>query len=371
MKYTEEYLNQICAEKDLSFIGFSYQIRDKKRRCADFICNKHKSKGIQSRPVEKMEAKKPCQYCNHTFLSETLQEEISVIHPNIIVQGHYIDYDTPIDCYCTIHNHTWKASPKALFQKEGCPLCGFVKRWDSRGRITTHKFKERISSLYPDIKIIGEYKGTHELIRCKCRIHNTIWESYACNILNGTATCPTCSEINRAKSQQLSDDEYKKRVYNTFPHIIPVSQYDGMDNEVIVHCINHNIDFTTTPRNLFKHGGIRGCPLCYQSLGEKKLITLLLNKGREISTQHIFDGCVYKMPLRFDAYDLNNNIAYEYQGQQHYYPVCFNGDQTQAENEFEEGQIRDTIKEQYCFEKNITLVKIPYWDIDNMDKYIY
>ena len=34
---------------------------------------------------------------------------------------------------------------------------------------------------------------------------------------------------------------------------------------------------------------------------------------------------------------------------------------------FKEGQIRDQIKNKYCKDNNITLIRIPYWDFDNIE----
>lgn len=70
-------------------------------------------------------------------------------------------------------------------------------------------------------------------------------------------------------------------------------------------------------------------------------------------------------------YDVRNNIAYEYQGEQHYYLVNFGGcdDETAKEN-FRVSQIRDNIKREYCKEHRIPLIEIPYWEYDNMEDFL-
>lgn len=367
-KYDEEYLKQLCVRRNLEFIGFSYRTFDKKRRCADFICNKHREWGVQSKPVEKMAYAQPCKYCNHKALKENFKEEVYRINPNIEVLEDYVNSDAPILCRCKIHNYEWLPISRGLLQGEGCPLCGYYTRWDERGRITTEEFRDRMEKINPNIEIIGEYKGSHKLIKCKCKIHKNEWESYACNLQNESAGCPICNDASITRL--LSQEEFLLRLKEKTPHIMPLSKYSGIRSNMNFFCKEHQINFEATPHS-FLYKNLKGCPLCSQSLGERRLINLLLKKGRNISTQYMFDDCVYKQKLRFDVYDIDNQIAYEYQGQQHYYPVPFTGDIAQAEQNFKEGKIRDMIKEQYCKENNITLIKIPYWDFDDMEKYIY
>ena len=70
-------------------------------------------------------------------------------------------------------------------------------------------------------------------------------------------------------------------------------------------------------------------------------------------------------------FDKEYNIAYEYQGQQHYYPVDFAGKcDGSAENEYKMTIKRDKIKEKYCKDNRIPLIKVPYWEFYNMESYI-
>ena len=68
----------------------------------------------------------------------------------------------------------------------------------------------------------------------------------------------------------------------------------------------------------------------------------------------------------------NNNgglmFLCEYDGQQHYEPVIF-GDFTHDEAvvKYEELVQRDSIKNNYCEEHNIKILRIPYWEYDNIE----
>ncbi len=101
------------------------------------------------------------------------------------------------------------------------------------------------------------------------------------------------------------------------------------------------------------------------------MLRILNSQNKNIKTQYCFSDCKNINALRFDAFDVDNNIAYEYQGQQHYHPVNFGGISDQeAAKEYNNNQKRDNIKRKYCINNNITLITIPYWEYDNMENYI-
>ncbi len=68
---------------------------------------------------------------------------------------------------------------------------------------------------------------------------------------------------------------------------------------------------------------------------------------------------------RFDFYLPNLNICIEFDGRQHY---NIDNSYFGGEEEFLRIKERDGIKNQYCKDNDITLIRIPYWDIENIDK---
>lgn len=373
IKYTDKILKQVCEEKDLLFVDVEkVKDKNKSRRIIKFICFKHIDKGIQSRPVEKIVSnKKPCQYCNHTKLKDIFIEEMKVINPDIKILSGYVNWNTKIHCRCKIHkNYEWDAAVSSLLYGSGCKLCGHIKRWDSRGRKTTRDFILEMENINSNIKIIGEYTGSHNLIKCKCKIDNREWESYPANLLNKTAGCPTCATRRIREAEGLTHKEFIQRLNISNENIDVLDEYQNVSTKLRFRCKTHNYIFETSPRTFLYKGG-KGCPYCNQSVGEHKMVSILKNKGFAIKQQYTFDDCKYINKLRFDAYDIENNIVYEYQGQQHYYPIDFAGKGKEWANEqFEICVKRDDIKSKYCDSHNIPLIKIPYWEFDNMEDYI-
>ena len=56
-------------------------------------------------------------------------------------------------------------------------------------------------------------------------------------------------------------------------------------------------------------------------------------------------------------------------GEQHYHPVKYS-DNSNYEEQFKIGKLRDNIKRKYCVDNNIILIEIPYWQKKNMKKYL-
>jgi hypothetical protein len=120
----------------------------------------------------------------------------------------------------------------------------------------------------------------------------------------------------------------------------------------------------TVDRFLYNH---EGHPKLSYSLGENIIETWLINNKIKYKCQFKFDNCIHKKKLRFDFAILTNKMIsfmIEFQGKQHYEPVeLFGGDEYFIIN-----QIRDNIKKQYCENNNISLLRIPYWQINNINK---
>ena len=64
------------------------------------------------------------------------------------------------------------------------------------------------------------------------------------------------------------------------------------------------------------------------------------------------------------------NLIIEYDGEQHYKPMRYHDDEDRNISDFKIRQQRDEIKNKYCEENNIELLRIPYWEKQNIDSII-
>lgn len=91
------------------------------------------------------------------------------------------------------------------------------------------------------------------------------------------------------------------------------------------------------------------------SHGEEYILSLLKKANIHGNYQYSFSECKDKMPLPFDFY-IENKYVIEYDGEQHFVPNSFFG----GEEGFNIRRSHDLIKNKYCFDHNIPIIRIPY-----------
>lgn len=102
-----------------------------------------------------------------------------------------------------------------------------------------------------------------------------------------------------------------------------------------------------------------------KSHGER-IITETLNKlNINYIREYSFSDCrsLNNYPLRFDFYCPDYNLLIEFQGKHHYEPV---NKYPKAKRVTEKTKINDQIKINYCQSRNIDLITIPYWELENI-----
>lgn len=106
------------------------------------------------------------------------------------------------------------------------------------------------------------------------------------------------------------------------------------------------------------------CPVCNESKGEKAIREYLENNNIEFEQEYRFENCRNINLLPFDFYIPSKNLCIEFDGEQHYRAFEYFG----GEESFILTKIRDEIKNNYCKDNNIKLIRIPYWELDNVDR---
>jgi len=115
------------------------------------------------------------------------------------------------------------------------------------------------------------------------------------------------------------------------------------------------------------HTSSCGCILSYYNMYIDILLDKLNVKHRPEYTITI-DGHKF----RYDFYLCDYNLIIEYDGEQHYMPVNFgDNDPIKMEENLKRVQEHDRLKNKYCEENNISLLRIPYWEKYNIDKLIH
>lgn len=147
---------------------------------------------------------------------------------------------------------------------------------------------------------------------------------------------------------------------NTF-----LEKYIGADNNILVRHNACGCIYSVRPSN-FLYG--KRCPKCMESGGEKAISLYLDSNNIRYQRQYSFKNCKYEKVLRFDfaTFDENKKIKYliEYDGRQHFEPIEYFG----GSKEFIKQQAKDRIKNNYCKQNDIELIRIPYTEFDNIEE---
>ena len=91
-------------------------------------------------------------------------------------------------------------------------------------------------------------------------------------------------------------------------------------------------------------------------VGVRKLTKLLTKMCISFEREQSFDGMRYKLPLFADFYLTDSNVILEQDGEQHFRIIEHWG----GINSLIDIQIRDCIKDLYCLQNGISLMRIPY-----------
>ena len=100
------------------------------------------------------------------------------------------------------------------------------------------------------------------------------------------------------------------------------------------------------------------------SLGEERIRIFLTKAQILYEEQKKFKDCININPLPFDFYIQNYNSCIEYDGIHHFEPIEYFGGLERhlyTKN-------NDNIKNQYCIDNSIRLIRIPYFKIDEINE---
>lgn len=100
---------------------------------------------------------------------------------------------------------------------------------------------------------------------------------------------------------------------------------------------------------------------CLKSRGEAAILSLLNKNNIKVEPQKKVSFTKYDYGI-FDFYLPQNGAAIEYDGIQHFEEV----DRFGGKEAFEKTQKRDQIKNQWCKNNNITLIRIPYTHLKDL-----
>jgi hypothetical protein len=278
--------------------------------------------------------------------------ELSVKNPNVEVIGQYSGANTKIQHHCLIHDVYWYTTPSRALQGVGCELCHNEKI--SASKYKTHEqYVDELSKINPNIIVVEKYTEARVQILHKCTIHNVEWLAYPDSVLHGCG-CPKCGGEKIGNKLRKTHEQYVEDLKTVNRDIIPTETYIDSFTPILHRCLIDGNEWYAKPANILSG---RGCPQCSGSHGEKSVKLWLDNHSVKYKQQKTFDDCKDKNLLPFDFYLPDYNCCIEYDGEQHYRPVDYFG----GENSFKKTVMHDKIKNDYCKDNNIKLLRISYF----------
>lgn len=288
----------------------------------------------------------------------------------------YVNTKTKVIIICAIHGKFLMTPNKHLIKKQGCKFCGYTNssQQQSKGKEQFIKDSCAIHGIFYDYsQVVYVNSQTNVIIICPIHGEFLMVPNNHTHHTNSQG-CPKCGIIARNESLRLPWTTIHERcinIYgNTYDYTETSKVYVDTKTYVPIKCNTCKKVFTKTMQDHIHNK--QGCTHCECSRSEgicREIFEEIF--GIPFPTRHPqFLRTIGKLEL--DGYNEEYNIAFEYQGIQHYeYNKYFHkGD----EKNWEAQQERDIRKKELCSQNETILFEIPkeytYKDRDAMFEYI-
>jgi hypothetical protein len=327
-----------------------------------------------------------CRNCKGKKLKEVKRNELVPLEETLVIKTPEIasewNYDrnekTPLD-YRYTHNYTdiwWKCAEGHEWQETiynrsyrsfKCPYCigRFVNKENSLAAKYPHLIKEwhptKNGDLTPDDVSPITARTAWWVGKCG---HE--WETQVRHRAILETKCPYCTGHKVSISNCLMTINPKLALdwHPTKNNEKTAYDFTSSSSEKVWWlCGNCNYDWLAA---IGSRNGGNNCPLCNETKGEREVRRSLESNTVKFRIQHAFEDLkgVNDGYLRFDFAVANEQgdllFLLEYDGEFHFYKIF--------ENEGHENTvIHDILKDLYCIENNIALIRIPYWEYESLE----
>jgi hypothetical protein len=274
-------------------------------------------------------------------MKPTIEEmqKIAKKHRGLCLSEKYVSALTKLKWQCN-DNHKWEATPNSIKNGTWCPYCaGNVK-------FTIEDMKE-IAKKRGGKCLSDEYINLDTKLKWRCK-EGHIWETTPYCIKNRKFWCPKC-----AGKQKLTIEEMNQIANERRGKCLSKEYIDGF-SKLKWQCEMGHV-WEASPNHV-KTGS--WCPICSSNVSER--ICRGISEG-------IFDKDFPKSKpkwlinsrgnrMELDGYCEELQLAFEYQGEQHYnYNSFFH-----SERNLKTSKEDDEFKKKLCLKNNILLIIIPF-----------
>lgn len=212
---------------------------------------------------------------------------------------------------------------------------------------------------------------------CQCECGNKKIIAGAALRKGLTISCG-CNKLKKIK-------EYNKKhtideTGNIYGYLTVISRNEdpelAKDGRAMWNCQCKCGNICVIPGKLLRNGHVTSCGCRKQSLGEEAIENILLQNNFNYAKEYLIQTrkeLIYqhhKSRFDFAIFDNNNNLKYfiEFDGSQHFEEnIDEDGLGWNSKEKYEKTHERDMIKNQWCIENHIPLIRIPYTHLSKLD----
>ena len=310
---------------------------------------------IFERTFSKFKQTNKCPYCSKGARKFTYNEvkEYIELKGYKLLSHEYNSSNDKLLIKCS-KGHVFERSFTNFKRSQRCPICENVNEKRSYEEV-----KKYIESFNYEL-LSDTYERARDKLTVKCpkgHIYNVTFSNFKTGY-----RCPECGKVEMVEKQKHSYD-YVKSYFKEYGYELLSKEYKNSHTKVLVQCPEghkYEVAFSN-----FKSG--TRCPVCnINSKGEQFIIDYL--EKHNIYFLHdigYFKDLIsnQKCVLRPDFILPKEKIWIEYDGEQHFKPIEHFG----GLDAFIDLKIKDTMKNKYAEKHNWKLIRIPYWEFDNIE----
>jgi len=261
----------------------------------------------------------------------------------------YKNVETKVLIKCLTHGE-FKQTPHCHLDGQGCFFCGKEKTLISNFETHDNFLKKAIEIHGNKYEYISKYSSQKEKIKILCKKHGIFLQTPKYH-LQGNG-CQKCGLEFKGKIKSNEDFVKLANEIHNYKYDYSKTNFTFSVGKIIIICPIHG-EFKQLAKN---HLCGRGCPSCKTSNGEREIMKILESNNVNYTYQKKFEKCKNIKNLPFDFYLEDYSICVEFDGEQHYKATEYFG----GEKTFEKIKIRDKIKEKFCQENNLKLIRIRF-----------
>lgn len=302
------------------------------KQCPMCKKNQQKEKALQSKRPRKRKAR-----TNEQFILKSQEKYKDLFDYSLT---NYKNKRTEVCLKCKKNNHIFWQTPASHLRGHGCPKC------IGAGQYSQEDFLFKARLVHGDKYDLSNtiYTASCENIIVKCPKHND-FEIQAARFLRGQG-CRRCNSDIFVETQ----DEFIAKAKEVHLDRFDLSQIKFIKSTGMVTPICKKHGMFNIQSCKFLSG--RGCQMCAISKGERLIENFLKKHNVLYKHEKRFFDCRGKQPLKFDFYLPEYKACIEYDGVGHY------SSQVYGKESFESTVKHDQIKDKYCLNNTITLIRI-------------